>query len=133
MKIFVILAAGAQAWTCGDWDPQPCDVEKWLEDNLPATANESFEFISNNWDQFVHAIPSVNRKVLRLVFNAYDSDGDFVLEESPFTFDESCDYCGEFWDICDTDNSGYLNIDEFVYFMNWYCDVYARLIIKVRT
>ena len=99
---------------------------------LLASVYNGFSFVSNNWDQFVHAIPSVNRKVLRLVFNAYDSDGDFVLEESPITFDESSDYSGKFWDICDIDNSGYLNIDEFVYFMNWFGDVFARLIIKVR-
>ena len=50
MKIFVILAAVAQAWTCGDWDPQSCNFAEWLGDNWPASANESFNFVSNNWD-----------------------------------------------------------------------------------
>ena len=66
MKIFVILAGAAQAWRCRKrdmWDRhvESCDFTEWYAENWPRSAYESFEFISNNWDQFVHAIPSVNR------------------------------------------------------------------------
>ena len=66
MKIFVILAGAAQAWRCRKrdmWDRhvESCDFTEWYAENWPRSAGHSFKFISNNWDQFVHAIPSVNR------------------------------------------------------------------------
>ena len=87
--------------------------------------------------------------LLRSIFNAYDSDGDSVLSFEEFspefcytqyhhTGTELYDPCAEFWfpkiwNMCDTDNSVYdLNIDEFGYLMNWFGDIFARLIIKVR-
>jgi len=59
MKLFIILAVGAQAWTCRDSDPQPCTFEDWLPENWWASVDESYNFLSNNWEQFIHAIPSV--------------------------------------------------------------------------
>ena len=63
MKYFIILVVGAQALACGDRDPQPCTLFDHVEDNWLASAEESFIFLSNNWEKFVHAIPSVSRVV----------------------------------------------------------------------
>ena len=71
-------------------------------------------------------------RVLRSLFNAFDSDGDSVVSFEELAPDQFCDTCDGLWDMFDTDNSGKLNFDEFVYFMNWFGDVFARLIIKVR-
>ena len=51
-KCIKIEAAVAQAWTCGDLDSKSCDFAEWLEDNWPAPVDESFNFVSNNWDQY---------------------------------------------------------------------------------
>ena len=61
MKISVIFVAGAQAFTCGDRDPQPCDFGEWIENNWWASAVESFNFASNNWKEFTSAVKSVSR------------------------------------------------------------------------
>ena len=49
MKIFVILVA--RTWTCGNWDPQPCDFRRWWKDNWWSSASETFNFASNNWEK----------------------------------------------------------------------------------
>ena len=76
MKIYVIIVAGAQACgnhgcgnfphenfphverTCGN---QPCDFEEWLEKNWWASAVESFNFASKNWEEFTCLVKSVSR------------------------------------------------------------------------
>ena len=86
MKYFIILVVGAQALACGDRDPQPCTLLDHVEDNWLASAEESFIFLSNNWEKFVHAIPSVSKidVVLQPFFNLCDSNGDFVVSFEEF-------------------------------------------------
>ena len=38
----------------------------------------------------------------------------------------------KYWQMFDSDNSGTLNFDEWMYFFVVFCDSYARLFIKVR-
>ena len=71
MKISVIIAVGAQAsgnrghvelaWTCGDRDPRPCDFREWVHNNWWASAVESFNFATNNWEKFTNTVKSVGR------------------------------------------------------------------------
>ena len=72
MKISAIIVAGAQACLnqeslamshgpCGDRNPQSCDFEEWLEKNLWESAVESFNFASNNWEEFTNQAKSVSR------------------------------------------------------------------------
>ena len=53
--------AGSQNWTCGNRDPQPCDFDEWMENNLWTSAVESFKFASKNWEKFTYAVKSVSR------------------------------------------------------------------------
>ena len=64
MKISTILVAGAQAWTCGNPDPQPCDFRRWWKENWWSSASETFNFASNNWEKFADSIESVNQAKL---------------------------------------------------------------------
>ena len=63
MKLSVIFVAGAQAFTCGDRDPQPFDLIELLENNWWASTVESFNFASNNWEEFTNTVKSVGRTV----------------------------------------------------------------------
>ena len=53
MKISVILIAGAQA--------QPCDFFKWFDDNFWESIKETFNFASNNWEEFTNSVKLVSR------------------------------------------------------------------------
>ena len=55
------VVAGAQTWTCGNGDPQPCDFDEWIENNLWTSAVESFNFASKNWEEFTNTAQSVSR------------------------------------------------------------------------
>ena len=55
------FVAGSQNWTCGNRDPQPCDFDEWMENNLWTSAVESFNFASKNWEEFTDAVKSVSR------------------------------------------------------------------------
>ena len=98
MKISIILAAGAQGCgnlvTCRDWNPPSCEYEEWIEKNLWESAVESFNFASNNWEEFTNAVKSVSRtdhfrrennKILKfdVTFHGYD------VFQPPFHFLDS--------------------------------------------
>ena len=55
------VVAGAQTWTCGNRDPLPCDFDEWVENNWWASAVESLNFASKNWEEFTNAVKSVSR------------------------------------------------------------------------
>ena len=56
MKISVILVAGAQAFTCGYG---PCKLDEWINENWWASAVETFNSASDNWEQFADVVQSV--------------------------------------------------------------------------
>ena len=60
MKLSVILVAGAQALgiACGNCGLK---LENLIYNNWDESKDERFNFLSNNWDQFVHGIQSVSR------------------------------------------------------------------------
>ena len=58
MKLSVILVAGAQALICY---MQPCTLEALVYEHWDESKDEGFNFLSNNWDEFVHGIQSVSR------------------------------------------------------------------------
>ena len=60
MRISLILVVGAQAYTCGDRDPHPCNFGEFLQNNWWASAVESFNFASNNWKEFTNTVRSVS-------------------------------------------------------------------------
>ena len=63
MKISVILVAGAQAFTCG-YDPswtRPCKLDEWFNENWWASAVETFNSASDNWEQFADVVQSVSQ------------------------------------------------------------------------
>ena len=72
MKISVFIIAGAQAfanrghvqmeWICGNRNPQPCDFNEWFVDNWWSSAVESFNFVSQNWDEFTDTVKSVSMR-----------------------------------------------------------------------
>ena len=55
------VVAGAQTWTCGNRDPLPCDFDEWVLTNWWASFVESFNFASENWEEFTYAVKSVSR------------------------------------------------------------------------
>ena len=55
------VVAGAQTWTCGNRDPQPCDFAEWVVNNWWASHAESFNFASKNWEEYTNAVKSVCR------------------------------------------------------------------------
>ena len=81
MKIYVIIVAGAQACgnhghvetyhmetTCGNHGyvertcgTQQCDFGEWLANNWWASAVETFNCASKNWEEFTHFVKSVSR------------------------------------------------------------------------
>ena len=157
MKLSVIFVAGAQAFTCGDRDPQPFDLIELLENNWWASTVESFNFASNNWKEFTDAVISVNRAdhfcknhndifkmdatIFREPFQRFDFDGDLEVSteefgnfEEHFALDSSHydEFLANYWHIFDTDNSGTLNFEEFMYVFAAMADGFARLLPKVR-
>lgn len=58
MKISVILVAGAQAFTCGYG---PCKLDEWINENWWASAVETFNSASDNWEQFADVVQSVSQ------------------------------------------------------------------------
>ena len=69
------------------------------------------------------------------LFNLCDSNGDSVVSFEKikiqlFPYDD--EFSTKKMHIFDTDDSGKLTIDEFIYTMSWLGDAFARLIIKVR-
>ena len=58
MKLSVILVAGAQALICY---MHPCTLEALVYEYWDESKDEGFNFLSNNWDEFVHGIQSVSR------------------------------------------------------------------------
>ena len=56
MKISVILIAGSQAFTCGYG---PCKLDEWINENWWASAVETFNSASDNWEQFADVVQSV--------------------------------------------------------------------------
>ena len=68
-------------------------------------------------------------------FNLCDSNGDFVVSFEEFKdemFPNDEEFSIKYLDIFDTDDSGKLTFDEFIYTMSWLSDALTRLIIKVR-
>ena len=61
MKISVIFVAGAQGCGVRDWNPQSCDFGEWIKKNLWESAVESFNFASENWEEFTNTVKSVSR------------------------------------------------------------------------
>ena len=166
MKISFILVAGAQGCgnlvTCRDWNPQSCDYEEWVENNLWASAVESFNFASNNWEEFTNAVKSVSRighfrkrnnkifqfdvtfrghDVFQSPFRYIDTNKDSEISAKEFKnelfsrgpFEGHFDeFFAEYWPIFDTDNSGTLNFEETMYCYAAITDGEARLVLKVR-
>ena len=58
MKISVILVAGAQAFPCGYG---PCKLDEWFNRNWWASAVETFNSASDNWEQFADVVQSVSQ------------------------------------------------------------------------
>ena len=58
MKISVILVAGAQAFACGYG---PCKLDEWFNRNWWASAVETFNSASDNWEQFADVVQSVSQ------------------------------------------------------------------------
>ena len=62
MKLSVILVAGAQACRSSSLpELKPCTLEDLVYEHWYESKDERFNFLSNNWDQFVHGIQSVSR------------------------------------------------------------------------
>ena len=69
------------------------------------------------------------------LFNLCDSNGDSVVSFGKIKiqlFPDDDEFSTKKLRIFDTDDSGKLTIDEFIYTMSWLGDAFARLIIKVR-
>ena len=152
--------------TCGDRDPHPCNLRDWVENNWWASADETFNLIANNREQFFIAIKSKGRRVSRadnflnensLIFQSkfdYESslrplasgthldrngDSEVSIEEfSKLLIDDLVvaeqydEFVAKYWHIFDSDNSGTLNFDEYVYSLTVLADAFGRLFIKVR-
>merc|ERR1719259_462912 len=137
MKVAVILVAGAQAFTCGydtSWT-RPCKLDEWINENWWASAVETFNSASDNWEQFADVVQSTDPVVFRQLFNWFDSNDDSevsVEELKQFEFLRTTGYkfFDKYWHIFDTDNSGTLNFEESIYTITGITDVFARLIIK---
>ena len=161
MKISIIFVAGAQAFTCGDRDLQPCDFGEWIENNWWASAVESFNFASNNWKEFTDRVKLVSRAdhlsknhndifkmdatifrepFRRLTIFDYDGDSEVSIEEFVGEFAEHFaldsghydEFLAKYWHIFDSDNSGTLNFEELMYANAAMADGFARLFIEVR-
>ena len=158
MKIFVILVAGAHAFTCADRDP--CDLRDWVENNWLTSAAESFNFIANNREQFGYVVGYVSQAdhfrneyniifeseydfeaVLQPLCNHLDRNGDSEVSTEEFTklsVDDLVDaeqydeFAAKYWHIFDFDKSGSLNFDECMYTLVGVAHAYARLFFKVR-
>ena len=53
--------AGAEAFKCRNWDSRSCDFNEWWNVKWWESAVETFDFASNNWEEFIDAVKSVGR------------------------------------------------------------------------
>merc|ERR1711962_660303 len=68
MKISALLIAATNA--------VPSSIHQWMVDNWWASAVETFNFASNNWDQFQGAVDSVDQSIFPPLFDWCNSNGD---------------------------------------------------------
>merc|ERR1712137_1120457 len=126
MKVSAILVAAAQAAPAGG-------VHQWMVDNWWATAVETFNFASTNWEKFSAAVDGVDQSMFPPLFDWCNSNGDSEVSSEELIncskkgadyFDMPDDYqmyiykfAQKYWHLVDQDNSGSLNFDEYKYTM----------------
>ena len=77
----------------------------------------------------------IDAAVAQPLFNLCDSNGESVVSFKNIKnqlFPDDDEFSTKKLRIFDTDDSGKLTIDEFIYTMSWLGDTFTRLIIKVR-
>merc|ERR1712134_41763 len=87
MKISVIFVAGAQGCGVRDWNPKSCDFGEWIEKNLWESAVESFNFASENWEEFTNTVKSFDVTFdgyFQKLFRYLDSNGDSEISVEKF-------------------------------------------------
>merc|ERR1711962_501881 len=138
MKISALLIAATNA--------APNSIHQWMVDNWWASAVETFNFASNNWDQFQGAVDSVDQSIFPPLFDWCNSNGDSEVSSEELIncsskgadyFDMPDDYqqfiykfAQKYWHLVDQDNSGSLNYDEYKYTIAGFAAIDASLILK---